>query len=153
VKGLAGTGNFIACYMSPVELAIDRIVVQVFQAIKEHSVRRVVIDALGDIANAAEDNHRFHDYLYALTQHLITRDVTAMLTFETMTTPDTFSGTVDARFSSMSDCLIELALDVRGKPRRTLRVAKARGIGHDLRAHELIIEHGGIRLGKPVELP
>jgi KaiC/GvpD/RAD55 family RecA-like ATPase len=32
---------------------------------------------------------------------------------------------------------------------RTLRVVKARGIAHDLRRHEMIIERGGIRILDP----
>ena len=140
-----------AIYMSPVELPIDRIVVDIFDMIRDKNVRRVVIDALGDIANAADDPHRFHDYMYALTQHLIAHDVTAMLTFESTGEHAVRADTIDSRFSSIADCLIELCLDMKGAPRRSLRVAKARGIGHDLSVHEMKIRTGGIEIGAAVE--
>ena len=140
-----------AIYMSPVELPIDRIVVDIFEMIRGRNVRRVVIDALGDIASAADDPHRFHDYMYALTQHLIAHDVTAMLTFESTGEMSARADTIDSRFSSIADCLIELGLDMKGPPRRTLRVAKARGIGHDLRLHEMSIRPGGIEIGPAME--
>ena len=37
-------------YASPVELQIDSIVVEIFEAIKSGDVRRLVIDAVGDLA-------------------------------------------------------------------------------------------------------
>ena len=143
--------GFHAIYMSPVELPIDRIVLEVFETIRREKVTRVVIDALGDIANAADDPHRFHDYMYALTQHLIAQDVTAMLTFETAGASASRLDLIDSRFSSISDCLIELALDMNGPPCRTIRIWKARGIAHDLRIHEIRILRGGIEIGEPVE--
>ena len=56
-------------YASPVELQIDSIIVDMFRRIQERGVRRLVIDALGDLASAATDPQRLHDYLYALVQH------------------------------------------------------------------------------------
>src|SRR6185436_17693267 len=53
-------------YYSAVELSIDRIVVSIFQAINRSGIRRVVIDALGDLSIAASDDIRMHGYLYAL---------------------------------------------------------------------------------------
>ena len=143
--------GFHPLYMSPVELAIDRIVVDLFELVRQLRVRRVVIDALGDISNAAEDRHRFHDYLYALTQHLAVSGVTTMMTLETSSRAGLLD-TLDGQLSSMSDCLIELGLDVRSEPRRTLRISKARGTRHDLRAYEMRIVSGGIELDEPVML-
>ena len=56
-------------YYSAVELSIDRIVVSIFRALQRRAVRRIVIDSLGDLANAASDPTRLHGYLYALVQH------------------------------------------------------------------------------------
>lgn len=136
-------------YASPVELSIDSLVVELFSAVGRDGIRRVVIDAIGDLAIAAADQQRFHDYLYSLCQHLIVAGVTTLMTFEVHTHGSpTFN---PARFSSMSDTLIELDIDISGPPRRTFRVAKARGIAHDMRPHEMRIDSGGVRIGEPLE--
>jgi hypothetical protein len=70
-------------YASPVELQIDSIIVDLFRRIEEKGVRRLVLDAVGDLASAATDPQRLHDYLYALVQHLAVRTITSVLNFET----------------------------------------------------------------------
>ena len=131
-------------------MPIDRFVVDIFRLIQERGVQRVVLDALGDIMIAAADMQRFHDYLYALSQHFIVNGVTALYTLESPPYTSSAYSTEEARFSSMVDSLIEIDIDVKNLPRRTLRVVKARGIAHDLRIHEMKIQPGGITLGEAV---
>jgi KaiC/GvpD/RAD55 family RecA-like ATPase len=108
---LAEAQGFSLMYASPVELQIDSIVSRIFETIRTGSVRRLIIDAVGDLAIAANDEQRLHDYLYALIQHFAVRGVTTMLTLE--------SGAVgvpswtNERFSYMSDNLIHLAWATR----------------------------------------
>ena len=66
-------------YASPVELQVDRIIVQLFRQIQRAEIRRVVIDAVGELVSSASDPQRLHDYLYALVQHFTVRGVTSML--------------------------------------------------------------------------
>src|SRR3954466_11840376 len=70
-------------YASPVELQIDSIIVDMFRRIQQRRVRRLVIDALGDLASAATDPQRLHDYLYALVQHFAVSTITSILNVET----------------------------------------------------------------------
>ena len=70
-------------YASPVELQIDSIIVDMFRRIQQRGVRRLVIDALGDLASAATDPQRLHDYMYALVQHFAVSTITSVLNFET----------------------------------------------------------------------
>jgi circadian clock protein KaiC len=104
-------------YESPVELRIDSVVVEIFKTVREQRIQRVVIDALGDLALAAGDRERFHDYLYSLCQHLIVNGATTLMTME-VSTDDNIIRIIndDARFSSMSDSIIELNLDMQGAP-------------------------------------
>jgi circadian clock protein KaiC len=133
-------------YESPVELRIDGVIVRMFNTIREHNINRVVIDALGDLALAAGDRERFHDYLYSMCQHLIVNGVTTLMTMEASPDHKNVATRDEARFSSMSDAIIDLRLETSGRPTRTLRVAKARGLAHDLHVHEMAIETGGIRV-------
>jgi circadian clock protein KaiC len=118
-------------YASPVELQIDSIVVEIFEAIKSKGIRRLVIDAVGDLAAAAHDSQRLHDYLYSLIQHFAVRGVTTLLTLEA---GEGFTGgslPTDERFSYMSDNLIYLAWDTEQVGRRTIRIVKMRGSAHE----------------------
>ena len=133
-------------YASPVELQIDSIVVEIFEAIKSGSIRRLVIDAVGDLAAAASDPQRLHDYLYSLIQHFAARGVTTMMTLES---GEGFTGTVhlaEQRFSYMSDNLIYLAWSAEQISHRTIRIVKMRGSAHDHSAREFEITARGARV-------
>jgi circadian clock protein KaiC len=133
-------------YASPVELQIDSIVVEIFDAIKNGSIRRLVIDAIGDLSNAASDSQRLHDYLYSLVQHLAVRGVTTVLTLET---GEAFTGQLEQRnqrFSYMSDNLVLLSWRADKPDRRTMRIVKMRGSTHDAAVREVEIDAKGLRV-------
>jgi circadian clock protein KaiC len=135
-------------YYSAVELSIDRIVVSIFQALRKNSIRRVVIDAIGDLATAAGDSTRMHDYLYSMVQHFAVMGVSSIFALET-DTPVMVSDNGHGRLSHMTDNIVFLELGERdGIVGRTLRIAKARGISHDLQARMMKIDDGGVRLVK-----
>jgi circadian clock protein KaiC len=147
-------GRLELLYYSAVELPIDRIVVSIFQAIGQSlgrsAIRRVVIDALGDLAIAASDSTRMHDYLYAMVQHFAVMGVTSVLTLET-DPPAMVSDLGHGRMSHMTDNIVFLEIrPTNGVYARTLRIAKARGIGHDLQPRELRIDPKGAHI---VEAP
>ena len=138
--------RLVLLYYSAVELSIDKIVVSIFQALRKAPIRRVVIDAIGDLATASGDPTRMHDYLYALVQHFAVMGVTSMVTMET-DPPNLRSDEDHGRLSHMTDNIV--FLDIRangGVVGRTLRVAKARGIAHDLQWRALRIDTAGMRI-------
>ncbi|HEV7559099.1 MAG TPA: ATPase domain-containing protein, partial [Kofleriaceae bacterium] len=122
------------------------IVVSIFKALRKGSIRRVVIDAIGDLAIAAGDATRMHDYLYALVQHFAVMGVTSVFTMET--DPPTLSSDENhGRLSHMTDNIIFLDIrDRAGVVGRSIRVAKARGIAHDLQSRELRIDSAGMHV-------
>lgn len=132
-------------YASPVELEIDSLVSSIFDALDD-GVSRVVIDAAGDLALAARDPERFYDYVYSLIKHFAARRVTSLFTLEKTGALDVATPSARARFDSMTDAIIELRLELEGGARRTLRVVKARGIAHDLNAHDIEIHEQGIKV-------
>src|SRR5918999_252060 len=108
-------------YASPVELQIDSIIVDLFRRIEQRGVRRLVLDAVGDLASAATDPQRLHDYLYALVQHLAVRTITSVLNFETTGNTIAHAGLLNA-MSYLSDNVLLLTLDGADRTRRALRV-------------------------------
>jgi circadian clock protein KaiC len=132
-------------YASPVELQIDSIIVDMFRRIQQRKVRRLVIDALGDLATAATDAQRLHDYLYALVQHFAVSGITSILNFET--TGNSISGTgMQNAVSYLSDNVLLLTVDGEQRTRRALRVLKTRGSAHDTRVRDVEITGEGLEV-------
>jgi circadian clock protein KaiC len=130
-------------YASPVELQIDSIIVDMFRRIQQRGVRRLVIDALGDLASAATDPQRLHDYLYALVQHFAVSTITSVLNFETTGNTISASG-MQNPMSYLSDNVLLLTVEGEERTRRTLRVLKTRGSAHDTKVREVEISAAGL---------
>jgi circadian clock protein KaiC len=139
----ARTKGLHLLYVSPVELQIDSIIVEIFELARSEGIKRVVIDAVGDLASAAFDPQRLHDYLYSLVQHFAVHGITSVFTFES---GDGYTGMAqhEARFSYMSDNVVVLGLGGVDEIKRTIRVVKTRNSAHDHRVRPYIIgDHGG----------
>lgn len=130
-------------YASPVELQIDSIIVDMFRRIEQRGVRRLVLDAVGDLASAATDTQRLHDYLYALVQHFAVRTITSVLNFET-TGNEISHGGVQNAMSYLSDNVLQLTVDGDVRTRRQLRILKTRGSAHDTLVREVEISAAGL---------
>jgi circadian clock protein KaiC len=129
-------------YASPVELQIDSILVTLFRTIEERNIKRVVVDAIGDLLGAASDTHRLYNYLYALMQHFVVRRIASVMTLET--TPGVAQG---GAISVQSDVVVRLKLERSGDTmRRTLQVVKARGTNHNLDVKDLRITSTGVEV-------
>ena len=131
-------------YASPVELQIDSIIVDMFRRIQQRGVRRLVIDALGDLASAASDAQRLHDYLYALVQHFAVSTITSVLIFETMGNTIAGNSGMQNAMSYLSDNVLLLTVEGEERTRRSLRVLKTRGSAHDTRIREVAITSAGL---------
>lgn len=148
IQRLAGSAaaDLDVLYSSPVELQIDSIIGELFRRIEAKGIRRVVVDAIGDLAASTSESHRLHDYLYALTQHLVVNGITSVFTFETAGQSTTGGDLNAGPISYMADNLI--LLDMRGEDtmRRTIRVLKARGTAHDQDIRTIVIGPDGVRV-------
>jgi circadian clock protein KaiC len=133
--------NFHHLYISPVELQIDSVIVTIFELIRTRKIKRVVIDAVGDLANAASDPQRLHDYMYSLVQHFVVNDITCIMNFES---PIGMTGRSEAeqRFSYMADNV--LFLSPADESTRTIKVIKTRNSTHDRNLHAMRIDGAGV---------
>jgi circadian clock protein KaiC len=144
LKGLGGQPpNLHLIYTSGVELQIDSIVAGMFKVVQEQGIRRVVIDALGDLAMASSDPQRFRDYMYALAQQLYARDVTSLFTFETGLQTLISDDRGFASISYMTDNLVQLTLDMGAEPPRRVQVMKCRGSAHAMAPHPFTLAATG----------
>jgi circadian clock protein KaiC len=135
--------DFHHLYFSPVELQIDSVIVTIFDLIRTRNIKRVVIDAVGDLATAASDAQRLHDYMYSLVQHFVVNDVTCLLNFESPI-GTTGADEMQQRFSYMADNV--LLLSPADESTRTIRVIKTRNSAHDRDAHKIRIDASGVKV-------
>jgi circadian clock protein KaiC len=133
-------------YHSPVELQIDSVIVELFRRIEEKGIRRVVVDAVGDLGASTSEPHRLHDYLYSLIQHLAVNGVTSVFTYETVDRTVTNGHVIAGPISYMADNLILLNMTGEETTVRTVRVLKTRGSAHDPDVRPIAIGPDGIHL-------
>jgi circadian clock protein KaiC len=142
-EALLKNENFELMYRSPVEMQLDRVAYDLFSRVREGRVKRVVIDAIGDLKKGSADVQRFSDFMYALTQWFATENVTCLLLYELHNLFDT-PQISDEEISNMSDNIVLLYF-TRGKEMaRTIRIIKTRASGHDHREHKLEITGTGV---------
>ena len=75
-------GGFDLMYKSPVELQLDTVTSEIFKRVRDNKVKRVVIDALGDLEHSSIDKQRFSDFIYAMTQWFAAENVTCLMMHE-----------------------------------------------------------------------
>ncbi|HSY39852.1 MAG TPA: ATPase domain-containing protein, partial [Polyangia bacterium] len=110
--------------------------------IKERGIKRVAVDAVGDLVHASSDLPRVLGYLYALSQHFSARKIASVMTLETN---DVGLGPIAGHVSAMSDAILRVAVErVHDRSRRVLQVIKARGTEHDLDVREFVITGSGL---------
>lgn len=139
--------GFELMYRSPVEMQLDSVTSELFQRVREGKIKRVVIDALGDLERCSIDRQRFSDFIYALTQWFAAENVTCMMIYE-MTNLFEVHGISDQEISNMSDNILLLRFREGPEMERTLRIIKTRGSAHDNREHKLEITSKGIVIKK-----
>ena len=145
-KLLNGDG-FELMYRSPVEVQLDSVTSELFHRVREGKIKRVVIDALGDLERSSVDRQRFADFIYALTQWFAEHNVTCLMTYELSNLFEVHSIS-DQEVSNMSDNILLLRFTSETDLRRTIRVLKTRGTAHDSREHLLEITDQGVVIEK-----
>lgn len=144
---LLGNGNFEHLYRSPVEMQLDSVAAEVFERVRAGKVRRVVIDALGDLERRSIDRQRFADFIYALTQWFAVENVTCIMTTELRELFEVHYIS-DEEISNMSDNLVLLGFTSGEQMERTIRIIKTRGSQHDNRQHFVGISDKGVVIRK-----
>lgn len=138
-------GRLAFRYQTPVELEIDVLMHGLFAQLRAMQAKRLVIDALGDLAGACGDPARFRNYLYAVVQHCAVENIACVLTLETanLLSTDRIS---EGDISPICDNILLLQLQAEERTERTVRVLKTRGSGHDPAEHRLTISSQGPRV-------
>lgn len=138
---------FELMYRSPVEMQLDSVASELFARVRAGQIKRVVIDAIGDLRKSSADLQRFSDFMYALTQWFATKNVTCLLLYELHNLFDVPQISAE-EISNMSDNIVLLNFTRDAEMARRIRIIKTRGSAHDHREHGLDITNTGITIQK-----
>jgi len=134
-------------YRSPVDIYIDEWVHDLLQAVERTKARRVLIDSLMDLRVAAQDQTRFMEFMYSLTQRFARQGISLLTTCE-------LSGLLSAgsppqaAISHLADNVIMLNhYQESGSLKRSLAIIKTRASNHDQAVSQFSIGPHGISLG------
>lgn len=146
-EAMFDNGSFELMYRSPVEMHLDSVATELMTRVRAGRIKRVVIDAIGDLKKSSLDVQRFSDFMYALTQWFATENVTCLLLYELNNLFET-PRISDEEISNMSDNIVLLHFSEGVEMKRTIRIIKTRGSAHDHRLHTLEISGKGARVKK-----
>jgi circadian clock protein KaiC len=136
-------------YRSSVDLYIDQWVHEVLERAEREGVKRLMVDSLGDLSFAAQDQVRFREYVYSFVQRCSHRGISVYLTMEV---PELFhlSRLSETGISNMSDNVVLLQY-LRGdsKVKRAVTVLKTRASLHEPEIRQYSISRNGIEVGEP----
>jgi circadian clock protein KaiC len=135
--------GFNVLYRSPVEMQLDSIAAELMERVRPGDIKRVVIDALGDLERSSFDRQRFSDFVYSLTQWFAVKKVTCLMLYELTHLFEVYSIS-DEEISNMSDNIVLLRFREDADMARTIRVIKTRSSAHDSSEHRLSISSKGL---------
>lgn len=135
--------GFNLLYRSPVEMQLDSIAAELIEKVQAGNIKRVVIDALGDLERSSFDRQRFSDFIYSLTQWFAVKKVTCLMLYE-LTHLVEIHSISDEEISNMSDNIVLLRFSAEKEMARTVRAIKTRTSAHDTHEHKLSISSKGL---------
>lgn len=137
LAALESAGLIQVLYLSPLELDLVELFARMTALMQSGKVRRLVVDALNDVEEAAIERGRFRAAVWSLVHHLGLRGITGLLLSETAQDGLESIAVSQANINYLADCLV--LLQYESSPRqdhdRTMRVLKTRASGHDSRPH------------------
>jgi circadian clock protein KaiC len=152
LEKLVQEGTLKLLYLRPLDLSVDEAMEEIANAVTETGATRVVIDSLMgfELALAPSFREDFRESLYRLVGALVNLGVTLLLTAE-QTDQYTELRLSPHGVSFLADAIIlQRYVELEGKLRKVIVVAKMRGFDHDnvLRLYEITEE--GMVVGEPL---
>ena len=136
-------------YRSPVDIYIDEWAHDLLAAVEHTGARRVLIDSLVDLQNAAIEQTRFREFMYSLIQRFSRQGISVLTTYETPGLHST-SKLSEFAISHLADNLITLTYHREHTAMsRSLAIIKTRASSHDPAIRQFSISADGISLSDP----
>lgn len=126
----------------PAEVELTETAERVLALVDQERPHRIVIDSLSEMRLLAGDSLRYRRQILALKQQFATRDATVLFL------DDATASAGDTQLETLAHGVILLSRTAPeyGAVRRTLEVAKLRGVNYLTGAHDFSIVRGGLRV-------
>ncbi len=145
LRKLLDDQKVIFYYETPLEIEIDVHFEKIRRLIAEYNVDRVIIDSLAAYQSTNQEETR--DFLFALATFFKSRQVTAIMNFETPELLGMSQISEEPKASSLVDNIILLNyVEMSTKLRRAITVPKSRGSDNSRRTYEFKISKTGITI-------
>lgn len=151
LKDAVGDGRLNLIWQPPAECILDVLADQLLSDIHKRKVKRVFVDGLSAMQQAAPDSTRMGSFFAALTQELRCEGVTTLFGMET---PRLFGPVLDVPMevgpSAVAENLFFLRhVEYEGRLRRLLSIFKLRDTDYDPTLREFTISRQGIEVLPP----
>ncbi|MEN6348868.1 MAG: ATPase domain-containing protein [Syntrophomonas sp.] len=144
ISSFAESGHLYIDHLSPIEVNIDRYVVELLRKVIEIGASRVIIDSISSFEVGMADKVKYTDHIWSLCDNLKTLGVSILLTHETP-----YGSPSEATrhgISFIADNLIVLHSNLIDLTERVfLSIVKMRGSSHSHRPAELSIGVDGLQ--------
>jgi circadian clock protein KaiC len=126
----------------PAEVELTETAERVLALVDQEKPHRIVIDSLSEMRLLAGDSLRYRRQILALKQQFATRDATVLFL------DDATASSADTQLETLAHGVILLSrtAPAYGAVRRTLEVAKLRGVDYLTGAHDFDIVRGGLHV-------
>jgi circadian clock protein KaiC len=150
LAGRVRAGEIEIVWRLPVEQPLDALAAACLAAVDRLGARRLAVDGLSGLHQAAIYPERFTPFVSALIHALRARSVTTLLTLEGPALLDEQGAVPAPAISGIVENIVLLRAVERGRAlRRTLSLLKVRERGHDATTREFTIGSRGVALRRP----
>jgi circadian clock protein KaiC len=149
---LKARGDKITLLWRPqTEAVLDEVAIELLSSIKQHGIRRLVIDGIEGFSKLTDEKTRIGSFLSALCNELRALGVTTLATAETdhagMTPGQPLKGVNQTGLSAVAENIIALHLAaLRSENHRLMTILKSRDRRTDMHMRRFEILDGGISL-------
>ncbi len=151
LEGQMKLGRIKVQQVDPAEMAPGEFVQEVRNHVEARNCRVVIIDSLNGYINAMPEERFLTIQLHEMLTYLAQKGVTTlMVVAQHGLVGSTMQSPVDVSYLADSVILTRY-FELNGRVKKAISVVKKRSGHHEETIRELAIEHGGIRVGAPLE--
>ncbi len=147
LRGLLDSGVVEVLWQPPTDGLLDAYGDQLMHAVRRRGVRRLFIDGLGGVQDAAKEPRRMRHYLNALMNELRVQGVTTIYTLEVA---DIVGPNIRAPLGDLSSLAENLVLlryiELRSRLYRLISILKVRDADFDPLLHQFVLTDNGLAI-------
>ncbi len=151
LSGLVEEGHLQILWHSQGEHLIDELAHDLLRAVRERGVKRLVIDGLGGLIEAAPDPERISRFMACLMEALRSEDVATLITVESREiVGSAVKMPVDGMSAIVDNLVFMRFVEREAMLGRMFSIIKKRNGDHDHFIREMRISSEGFRIGEPM---